>query len=172
MEDKVKKPNHYMNGNKEVRVAIEDNFSVEEIVGYYKGNIIKYVCRYEFKNGLEDIKKAQTYLEFLIELYNSETGEPLTSSLENVAMHRELLRVPRDFISNKEYLVYLKTEVISDLVLIECFESENSGMALVRLMTLLSEMEEVLIEEECGESCGNENDVCESISSFLNSLGL
>lgn len=148
MEDKIKQPSHYKNGNKEVRVAIEDNFSLEETVGYYKGNIMKYVCRYEFKNGLEDIKKAQTYLEFLIELYNNETGEPLMSLQEDVAIHKELLRVPRDFISDKEYLVYLKTEVISDLVFIECFKFENSGMELVRLMTLLSEMEEILIKEE------------------------
>ena len=30
-------------------------------------NIIKYVCRWHSKNGLEDVKKAQWYLNHLIE---------------------------------------------------------------------------------------------------------
>lgn len=30
------------------------------------GNVIKYVARYQRKNGLEDLKKAQTYLGWLI----------------------------------------------------------------------------------------------------------
>lgn len=37
----------------------------EEVVGFYKGNIIKYVTRYQDKNGIEDLEKASTYLERL-----------------------------------------------------------------------------------------------------------
>lgn len=36
-------------------------------IGYMEGNIIKYVCRYKSKNGVEDLKKAQHYLQMLIE---------------------------------------------------------------------------------------------------------
>lgn len=36
-------------------------------IGYVEGNIIKYVCRYKSKNGVEDLKKAQHYLQMLIE---------------------------------------------------------------------------------------------------------
>lgn len=36
-------------------------------LGYMEGNIIKYVCRYKSKNGVEDLKKAQHYLQMLIE---------------------------------------------------------------------------------------------------------
>lgn len=36
--------------------------------GYLAGNIIKYVSRYEQKNGLEDLAKAQHYLAKLIEV--------------------------------------------------------------------------------------------------------
>lgn len=42
-------------------------------LGYFEGNVIKYVCRYKLKNGMEDLKKAQHYLEMLIE--KVETGE-------------------------------------------------------------------------------------------------
>lgn len=37
-----------------------------EYIGYTEGNIIKYVCRYSGKNGLEDLKKAQWYLNELV----------------------------------------------------------------------------------------------------------
>ncbi len=31
------------------------------------GNIIKYLTRYPYKNGIEDLEKAKTYLDWLIE---------------------------------------------------------------------------------------------------------
>ena len=34
---------------------------------YLQGNIIKYLWRYRYKNGTEDLKKAQWYLNKLIE---------------------------------------------------------------------------------------------------------
>ena len=34
---------------------------------YCEANIIKYVCRYKSKNGLQDLLKAKHYLDILIE---------------------------------------------------------------------------------------------------------
>lgn len=34
---------------------------------YYSGNVLKYLLRYKYKNGLEDLHKAKHYLEYLIE---------------------------------------------------------------------------------------------------------
>lgn len=36
-------------------------------LGYIVGNIIKYVCRYKIKNGIEDLRKARHYIDMLIE---------------------------------------------------------------------------------------------------------
>ena len=36
-------------------------------LGYIAGNIIKYVCRYKSKNGIEDLRKARHYIDMLIE---------------------------------------------------------------------------------------------------------
>ncbi len=36
-------------------------------LGYCEGNIIKYVSRYQSKNGVEDLRKAKHYIEMLIE---------------------------------------------------------------------------------------------------------
>ena len=33
---------------------------------YLQGNIIKYLWRYRYKNGIEDLKKARFYLDKLI----------------------------------------------------------------------------------------------------------
>lgn len=34
---------------------------------FFEGNVIKYTTRYKEKNGVEDLKKAQHYIEYLIE---------------------------------------------------------------------------------------------------------
>lgn len=37
----------------------------DQVRGFYIGNIIKYLTRYRYKNGLEDLMKANTYIERL-----------------------------------------------------------------------------------------------------------
>ena len=37
-------------------------------LGYFEGNVVKYVSRWKSKGGLEDLKKARHYLDKLIEL--------------------------------------------------------------------------------------------------------
>lgn len=37
-------------------------------IGYFEGNIIKYVSRWTNKGGVEDLRKAKHYIEKLIEL--------------------------------------------------------------------------------------------------------
>ncbi|EAG2419291.1 DUF3310 domain-containing protein [Listeria monocytogenes] len=45
---------------------------VSDYPSYAVGNILDYVSRYEHKNGIEDLKKAQFYLNDLIEWMESE----------------------------------------------------------------------------------------------------
>ena len=37
-------------------------------IGYFEGNVIKYVSRWKDKGGLADLEKARHYLALLIEL--------------------------------------------------------------------------------------------------------
>jgi len=37
-------------------------------IGFLEGNVIKYVCRYRMKNGIQDLLKAKHYVELLIEM--------------------------------------------------------------------------------------------------------
>jgi hypothetical protein len=42
-------------------------FCMKNKIGFAEGNVIKYVCRYAKKNGVEDLKKARHYIDLLIE---------------------------------------------------------------------------------------------------------
>lgn len=64
--DNVNSPEHYKQGKIEVIEAVEGLLTEEELSGYFVGNIIKYISRYKAKNGIEDLRKAQWYLNRLI----------------------------------------------------------------------------------------------------------
>ena len=62
IEDNVNHPKHYTNGKIEPIDYINGND-----MDYLEGNIIKYISRYKYKNGIEDLEKARFYLNMLIE---------------------------------------------------------------------------------------------------------
>tara|TARA_R100000773_G_C4221284_1_gene120360 strand:- start:8648 stop:8941 length:294 start_codon:yes stop_codon:yes gene_type:complete len=66
-EDYVNSPPHYGQGRIECIEYIKDFLSDDEYTGYLRGNIAKYLHRWRYKNGLEDLKKARWYLEALIQ---------------------------------------------------------------------------------------------------------
>jgi hypothetical protein len=58
---------HYtVNGIQPIQI-MKANMTKEGYRGFLEGNILKYPLRYKHKNGLEDLKKAKTYLTWLIE---------------------------------------------------------------------------------------------------------
>lgn len=57
--------NHYKDFKIQPIVFIQQNG-----LGFIEGNVIKYVCRYKNKNGVEDLLKARHYLDILIDLQN------------------------------------------------------------------------------------------------------
>ena len=65
--DNVNHPSHYTQGKIECIDAIEE--STKGLIGISAvcvANVIKYIWRYKFKNGIEDLKKARWYLDKLI----------------------------------------------------------------------------------------------------------
>lgn len=68
--DNVNNPSHYTAGGIETLDYIKAK--VKDYPSYVAGNILKYVSRYEHKNGIEDLKKAQFYLNDLIEWMESD----------------------------------------------------------------------------------------------------
>lgn len=69
VEDVVNHPNHYQTSSGLETIQVIEAFT-EELEGIYAvdtANVIKYICRWKKKNGLQDLKKAQWYLNNLIE---------------------------------------------------------------------------------------------------------
>jgi hypothetical protein len=72
-EDMVNNPSHYTYGKVECIEGIQESMTPEAFKGYCKGACLKYLWRYERKaKPLEDLKKAQWYLNKLIEGVESE----------------------------------------------------------------------------------------------------
>ena len=67
LDDPANSPKHYNQAGIEcvdaIRAATDDGFEY-----YLQGNIMKYIWRYKYKNGLEDLHKAHWYLNKLIEV--------------------------------------------------------------------------------------------------------
>lgn len=68
MNDNVNHPTHYTQGGIETIDYLKAKLTQEQFEGYLVGNILKYVSRYPHKNGIEDLKKAQWYLNKLLEV--------------------------------------------------------------------------------------------------------
>ena len=64
--DAVQHPSHYTHGGIECIEAIRASMTADGFCDYCKGNIIKYIWRWRDKGGVEDLKKASVYLNWLI----------------------------------------------------------------------------------------------------------
>lgn len=65
----VSHPPHYMSetGLEVIDVIEAFTFDLNGIEATDTGNVIKYICRWKQKNGVQDLKKAMWYLSHLIE---------------------------------------------------------------------------------------------------------
>ena len=67
MDNTVEHPAHYTQGGIECIEAIKASMCPAGFTDYCKGNVIKYLFRWEHKGGLQDLQKAQVYLDWMIE---------------------------------------------------------------------------------------------------------
>ncbi len=67
-KDNVNIPSHYKPHNiikNEPINTIKYMVSDDAFKGFLVGNVIKYVSRYDMKNGIEDLEKAKKYIDML-----------------------------------------------------------------------------------------------------------
>jgi len=62
MADLIKSPPHYNQGNIE-----PIDYIVANKLTYCEGNVVKYISRWRHKGGVEDLKKAKQYIDFIID---------------------------------------------------------------------------------------------------------
>jgi hypothetical protein len=54
-------------------------------LGYFEGNVVKYISRWRKKNGIADLEKAKHYIELLIELENRNADKNCNGSFDKGA---------------------------------------------------------------------------------------
>ena len=71
----VSHPSHYQSENGLEVIDVIEAFTADlkGIEATDTGNILKYICRWKHKNGIQDLKKALWYLVHLIEKIEKET---------------------------------------------------------------------------------------------------
>jgi len=77
MVDLVNHPEHYKTKSGIETIEVIEAFT-SELMGIEAtdtGNVIKYICRWTKKNGIEDLKKAKWYIEHLIKHLEKESNQ-------------------------------------------------------------------------------------------------
>lgn len=65
-------PKEQVGGNHYNTKAIQPiDYILANQLNFCEGNVVKYITRYKDKNGVEDLKKAKQYIDFLIKEYES-----------------------------------------------------------------------------------------------------
>ena len=62
------KPDYYQSANGDVIDFIEETHGIQAAIEFCRGNVYKYTCRFQEKNGIEDLQKAKTYINRLMKL--------------------------------------------------------------------------------------------------------
>jgi len=65
------RPSHYWSQNPDVPAIQMWDYALSQNLGFFEGNIIKYVSRWRNKGGVQDLQKAMTYLQRLIDSQGS-----------------------------------------------------------------------------------------------------
>ena len=67
-DDMVGHPSHYQSetGIEVIDVIEAFTFDLSGIEAFDSANVIKYICRWKHKNGVQDLKKAAWYIDHLI----------------------------------------------------------------------------------------------------------
>jgi len=63
----MESPEHYKTQKVQPIQYLNVSMPEQQFIGFLRGNVIKYVSRYDKKNGLDDLKKAKVYLDWLIQ---------------------------------------------------------------------------------------------------------
>lgn len=72
-----------------------------EFEGYCIGNIMKYILRYKYKDGENDLRKAREYIDFLLRYYNP---EPILDDKEedSATLDYDEVMLQRSYLNKRE----------------------------------------------------------------------
>lgn len=66
LKESTLEPSYYQQNGQDLIDHLSEIFNADMFIGFMTGNIFKYLTRWQQKNGIEDLEKAQVYLNRLI----------------------------------------------------------------------------------------------------------
>ena len=109
--DMVNHPKHYTSGTLGIEVinTMEMCSTEEEFMGYLRCNALKYISRFENKNGLEDVKKCAWYVKKYLAVQGLEEKDCKDEEAYN------LLKIVENSVTKESLVQVLKGIIIRDI---------------------------------------------------------
>lgn len=109
--DMVNHPKHYTSGTLGIEVinTMEMCTTEEEFVGYLRCNALKYISRFENKNGLEDVKKCAWYVKKYLAVQGLDEKDCKDEEAYN------LLKIVENSVTKESLVQVLKGIIIRDI---------------------------------------------------------
>lgn len=129
--DMVNHPKHYTSGTLGIEVinTMEMCSTEEEFIGYLRCNALKYISRFENKNGLEDVKKCAWYVKKYLAVQGLDEKDCKNEEAYN------LLKIVENSVTKESLVQVLKGMIIRDIT-----QRTISG-SIVFIERLLEELE-------------------------------
>lgn len=129
--DMVNHPKHYTSGTLGIEVinTMEMCTTKEEFIGYLRCNALKYISRFENKNGLEDVKKCAWYIKKYLDVQGLNEKDCKSKEAYNV------LKIVENSVTKESLVQVLKGMIIRDIT-----QRTISG-SIVFIERLLEELE-------------------------------
>lgn len=129
--DMVNHPKHYTSGTLGIEVinTMEMCTTEEEFMGYLRCNALKYISRFENKNGLEDVKKCAWYVKKYLTVQGLDEKDCRSEETYNV------LKIVENSVTKESLVQVLKGMIIRDIT-----QRTISG-SIVFIERLLEELE-------------------------------
>lgn len=129
--DMVNHPKHYTSGTLGIEVinTMEMCSTEEEFMGYLRCNALKYISRFENKNGLEDVKKCAWYVKKYLTVQGLDEKDCRSEETYNV------LKIVENSVTKESLVQVLKGMIIRDIT-----QRTISG-SIVFIERLLEELE-------------------------------
>lgn len=109
--DMVNHPKHYTSGTLGIEVinTMEMCATREEFIGYLRCNALKYISRFENKNGLEDVKKCAWYVKKYLAVQGLDEKDCKDEEAYN------LLKIVENSVAKESLVQVLKGIIIRDI---------------------------------------------------------
>lgn len=129
--DMVNHPKHYTSGTLGIEVinTMEMCSTEDEFMGYLRCNALKYISRFENKNGLEDVKKCAWYVKKYLTVQGLDEKDCRSEETYNV------LKIVENSVTKESLVQVLKGMIIRDIT-----QRTISG-SIVFIERLLEELE-------------------------------